>query len=213
MDEDWKNLGHFARWPFKKLLLKGLFRFSNACWWETDTAQCATGQSARALVEGEYHSASAIGAVVPGLVPKPAGWGEYKDGVSRVYFFLGDFRDMDLTFGPEPAHFTSQIAELHRKGVAPNGMFGFPVATVCGVMERTVNWEKSWAKSFTHQLKDVMKYDNETNSPWPEFDAACTQLIDVVIPRLLGALQSDGRSITPSLIHGDFWERNVGIDQ
>lgn len=174
--------------------------------------QCATGQGARALAEGEFHSASAINALVPRFVPKAAGWGEYHNGESQVYFFIGDFHDMDLSAAPEPVHFTSQIAELHRRGTSPNGMFGFPVPTVCGKMERTVIWEKSWAKSFTHQLKDVIKYDNETNGPWPEYDAACKQLIDVVIPRLLGALQSDGREIMPTLIHGDLWEQNVGID-
>lgn len=78
-------------------------------------------------------------------------------------------------------------------------------------MERTVTWEKSWAESFTHQLMDVIKYDNETNGPWPEFDAAFKQLIDVVILRLFGVLQSDGRQITPTLIHGDLWEQNVGV--
>ena len=164
------------------------------------------------MAEGEFHSASAIDALVPGLVPKPAGWGEYQSGESLVYFLLADFHDMDLAAAPEPVHFMAQIAELHRNGTSPNGMFGFPVATVCGIMERTVTWEKSWAKSFTHQLEDVIRYDNETNGPWSEYDAACKQLIDVVIPRLLGALQSDGRTIMPTLIHGDLWERNVGID-
>ena len=174
--------------------------------------QCATGRGARASAEGEFYSASAIDAVVPGLVPKAAGWGEYYNGESQVYFFLGDFHDMDFSAAPEPAEFTSKLAELHRKGVSPNGMFGFPVPTVIGVMERTVTWEMSWAKSFTHQLKDVIKYDKETSGAWPEFETACEQLIEVVIPRLLGALQSDGRDITPSLIHGDLWERNIGID-
>lgn len=174
--------------------------------------QCATGKGARALVEGEYHSASAIDAVVPNLVPKAVGWGDYFDGDKTVYFFLGDFHDMDFSKAPEPLPFTSQIAEMHRKGVSPTGMFGFPVPTVIGIMERTVTWEKSWAKSFTHQLKDVIRYDNETNGPWPELDTACNQLIDVVIPRLLGALQSDGRDIKPCLIHGDLWERNIGYD-
>ena len=164
------------------------------------------------MAEGEFHSASAIDALVPGLVPNPAGWGEYQNGESLVYFLLADFHDMDLAAAPEPVHFMAQIAELHQKGISPNGMFGFPVPTVCGIMERTVTWEKSWAKSFTHQLEDVIKYDNETNGPWSEYDAACKQLIDVVIPRLLGALQSDGRTVTPTLIHGDLWERNVGID-
>ncbi len=113
------------------------------------------------MAEGEFHSASAIDALVPGLVPKAAGWGEYHNGESQVYFFLGDFHNMDFSVAPEPGHVMSRIAELHQRGTSPNGMFGFPVPTVCGIMERTVTWEKSWAKSFTHQLKDVIKYDNE----------------------------------------------------
>ena len=148
-----------------------------------------------------------------GLVPKAAGWGEYHDGESEVYFYLGDFHDLGFSVAPDPVQFTAQIAELHKRGMSPNGMFGFPVPTVCGRMERTVIWEKSWAHSFTHQLKDVIKYDNETNGPWAEYDAACKQLTEVVIPRLLGALQSEGRNITPALIHGDLWEHNVGIDK
>jgi len=104
------------------------------------------------LTEGEFYSASAIDALVPGLVPKAAGWGEYHNGESQVYFFLGDFHDMDLSAASEPDHFTSKIAELHRRGTSPNGMFGFSVPTVCGRMERTVTWEKSWAKSFTNQI-------------------------------------------------------------
>lgn len=34
----------------------------------------------------------------------------------------------------------------------------------------------------------------------------------MAIPKLLGALQSDGREIMPTLIRGDLWEQNVGID-
>lgn len=153
-----------------------------------------------------------MNAVVPGFVPEPAGWGKYQVGDDTYFFFLGDYHDMDLSVAPDPVKFSTRLADLHRKSTSPNGMFGFHVPTVIGKMERTVTWERSWAKSFTNQLGDVIKYDNETNDPWPEYDAACKQLIDVVIPRLLGALQSDGRDITPSLIHGDLWENNVGID-
>lgn len=94
--------------------------------------QRATGQGARALCEGEFHSAYTIDELVPGFVPKPAGWGEYKDGDIDVYFFLGDFHDMDLAAAPDPAEFMSQVVELHEKGTSPTGMFGFHVATVCG---------------------------------------------------------------------------------
>ncbi|KAL8713146.1 MAG: hypothetical protein Q9220_002667 [cf. Caloplaca sp. 1 TL-2023] len=145
---------------------------------------CITGSSARALVEGEYHSASTIGAVVPGLVPKAIGWGRYGIGESEVHFFLGDFHDMDLSTRPDPQTLMSRIAELHQKGTSPKGMFGFPVPVVLGNFQRTVNWETSWAKCFTHQLEDVIRYDN-----------------------------SEGRDIKPTLIHGDLWENNVGIDK
>jgi protein-ribulosamine 3-kinase len=68
-----------------------------------------TGNSARALSESEFHSASAIDAVVPDLVPKAVGWGHYQNPKSQdVYFFLGDFHDIVLTEEPpDLAHFMS----------------------------------------------------------------------------------------------------------
>lgn len=33
-----------------------------------------------------------------------------------------------------------------------------------------------------------------------------------VIPRLIGILERDGRTIKPCLIHGDLWETNIGTD-
>lgn len=174
--------------------------------------QCASGQGARALAEGEFHSASAINKFVSEFVPVPRAWGQYDEEGETTYFFLGDFHDLNFTAPPDAENLMMKVIQLHQKGTSPNGMFGFPVPTVLGKMERTVAWEKSWAKAFSLQLEDVIHYDNEMNDPWPEYDAACKQLVDAVIPRLLGALQSEGREITPTLIHGDLWEKNVGID-
>lgn len=67
-------------------------------------------------------------------------------------------------------------------------------------------------KLSTHQLKDDINIDNETNGLWPKYDDACKKLIDVAIPRLLGAPQSEGREITPTLIHSNPWEQNFDID-
>lgn len=175
--------------------------------------KCATGQSARAIAEGEYYSALNINSVVPGFGPKAIGWGKYDNQGTTTYFFLSTFHDMDFSLPPEPAEIMPVIAELHKRGTAPNGMFGYPVPVVCGRMERTVTWTSSWAELFTLQLKDVIKYDNDANGPRPEYDVVCQQLVDAVIPRLLGALQSEGRNIKPTLVHGDLWERNVGRDK
>lgn len=57
-----------------------------------------------------------------------------------------------------------------------------------------------------------MALDHTVNGPWPACEAAARQLVDCVIPRLLGALQSDDRSTTPVLCHGDLWEGNVITD-
>ncbi|EGX95467.1 Protein kinase-like domain [Cordyceps militaris CM01] len=182
--------------------------------YERTAQQCITGQGARALVQGEYHSAVTINQASPGLVPAPCGWGQYDVGTDETcFFYICDFHQMRFDKVPDRKVFAEKIAEMHKNGKSPTGMFGYPVKTVIGKLERTVTWEESWAACFTNLLGDAIKYDNDTNGVWPALDAACNQLIGVVIPRLLGALQSDGRSIAPALVHGDLWENNVGHDE
>jgi fructosamine-3-kinase len=151
---------------------------------------------------------------VPDFCPKPVGKGEYYDETTSSvhYFFLQNYHDMDQHNPPDPAELASLIAELHRKGTSPTGMYGYDVPTGGGVLQHTITWEKSWAVQFSHQLRDTIAFDNEANGPWPEYDAACKQVLDHVIPRLLGALESDGREITPTLVHLDLWEGNVATD-
>lgn len=185
-------------------------QFGSDC--DLTPAQGSAEERAQSLVGGEFHSFQAISEVVEGVIPTPYKWGNYVVDGRPFYFFLNDFHDMDLDAAPEPGPFVSKVAEIHENGTSPNGMFGYSVPTVIGRLERTVTWEKSWEKSFTHQLQDVIKYDNGSNGPWPELAAACEQLINAVIPRLLGILETGGRSIKPSLIHGSLWENNVGVD-
>ena len=41
----------------------------------------------------------------------------------------------------------------------------------------------------------------------------CGEIINVIIPRLLDPLQSDGLQLKPALIHGGFWENNIALDR
>jgi protein-ribulosamine 3-kinase len=52
-------------------------------------------------------------------------------------------------------------------------------------------------------LTAIIKLDEERNGEWPEFKVYCDLVLEVVLPRLLRPLQSDGRSIKPCLVHGD----------
>ena len=158
---------------------------------------------------GEFTSITTINTLIPGLVPTPRGWGKFKAGPTDTYFFLSDFIDMEVS-APEPIEFTDRVAELHHRGTSPNGMFGFPVTTCDGKLPHTVDWESSWAIFFAKMLRGVLKLDIDTNGPSPELEAVAEQVITKVVPRLCGVLQSEGRQIKASVIHGDLWSGNVG---
>jgi protein-ribulosamine 3-kinase len=161
------------------------------------------------MILGEFTSISTIHAVVPDLVPPPVGWGKCKSSAPDTYFFIEEYIDMDFS-APDPVRFTARVAEMERKGTSPNGMFGFPVVTCDGKITHNTEWESSWAVFYSKLLRNTLEVDAEINGRWPELDAAAEQVINGVIPRLLGVLQADGRTLKPSLIHGDLWGGNVG---
>lgn len=182
-------------------------RFNNIL--TSSSKQCASGDHGRTMMLGEYTSMTTIHDLLPHLVPTPRGWGKYKATPPDTFFFLSDFVDMKIS-APDSTQFAAQIAELHRKGASPEGKFGFPVTTCDGRLPHTVAWEDSWATFFAKLINGVLKLDIEANGPWPEFERAAEQVIAKVIPRLCGVLQSEGRQIKASLIHGDLWDGNVG---
>jgi protein-ribulosamine 3-kinase len=46
----------------------------------------------------------------------------------------------------------------------------------------------------------------------PEMEQLLPIIFDRVVPRLLRPLETDGRSVKPSLVHGDLWYANSGLD-
>ncbi|PMD32250.1 hypothetical protein L207DRAFT_499902 [Hyaloscypha variabilis F] len=172
----------------------------------------AYGDHGGTMLLGEFESSKIIYGLMPDFIPEPFGYGRYKVPNPATYFYLSEFIDMDVTSAPEPVEFTSKLAELHRRSKSPTGKFGFHVTTCDGKMEHTVEWEESWAVFYQKLLVGVCKLDVETNGPWPELERATKQVATHVVPRLLGALQSEGRHIKPSIIHGDLWEGNLGVN-
>lgn len=185
--------------------------------------QCAKGSGARAITEGEYHSAHAINAVVPRITPKPIAWGTYpftsapnnastsEENTQETYFLISEYHTMDPTQRPDPRTLIPALATLHKTSVSPTGKFGFSVRTALGKFTRSIAWESSWTRYFTSLLRDVIAYDNAANAAWPAYDRACKQVMEGVIPKILGALERGGRSVRPVLVHGDLWESNVGV--
>lgn len=72
-------------------------------------------------------------------------------------------------------------------------------------------WDDSWCAVFSCHLGHII----ELASPvlgWTEFDVVSRLVLEKVVPRLLLPLQSDGRVLKPSLVHGDCWDGNTAMD-
>jgi protein-ribulosamine 3-kinase len=59
-------------------------------------------------------------------------------------------------------------------------------------------------------LQRVIDLDFKTNGYREEFDKLEKRIFSHIIPRLLGNLERDGRTVKPCLIYADLWEGNTG---
>lgn len=153
-------------------------------------------------MEGEFQAMTELYKTVPALIPKPHAWGKLTTQYPPTYFFLCDFVNISDRL-PDPVTVGARVAELHQRSVSPTGKFGFHVPTYDGKLPQTVDWDGSWPNFFSKLILGVFKLDVEVNGPWKELEDVLNVVIKQVVPRLLGALESDGKVVKPCLIHGD----------
>ncbi|KAL9105925.1 MAG: hypothetical protein Q9227_008985 [Pyrenula ochraceoflavens] len=171
--------------------------------------KCAAKDAGRQLMEGEFHAMSELHKWMPNFVPRRHSWGKYHAGNPDTYFYLSQHIEMTNCV-PESNQLCQNLAHLHCTSVSPIGRFGFHSTTCEGRTAQSVSWESSWIALFTKLLRLVCTLDLDTNGYWQDLDRLETRIYSYVIPRLIGILERDGRSMKPSLIHGDLWEGNTG---
>ena len=164
------------------------------------------------MLEGEYCGMLEVYQTLPSLVPRPYGTGRFCRENASIHFLLSDFIKMSEGL-PDPVKLSKCIASLQRKSVSPTGKFGFFTTTYHGKIPQYVAWDSSWTSFFTKLLHNALQNDLETNGSSPVLEQVASRVLSKVIPRLLGALESDGRSIRPTLIHGDLWEGNIATEE
>ncbi|SPB48749.1 unnamed protein product [Aspergillus niger] len=172
--------------------------------------KAVTKERGKNMVYGEYESMKAIYNVAPNFAPKPIAWGSYQD-CPDTHFFLCEYRDMAADM-PDPDKFAARLAALHNNSASPTGKFGFHVTTHNGNLPQMTDWEDSWEIFFAKSMRHALDLEIAVKGWDPELDFLVPALFDRVIPRLLRPLESEGRSVKPSLIHGDLWYANSGID-
>lgn len=162
------------------------------------------------MLSSEHESMKAIHSVTPDFVPEPIVWGKY-ESIPDTYFLLTEFRDMRPDM-PDPDKFAARLSALHQNSESPEGKFGFHARTHAGNLPQYTDWEDSWEVFFTKSMRQALDLEIEAKGNDPEFDELIPTLFNTIIPRLLRPLESDGRRVKPSLVHGDLWFANSGID-
>ncbi|KAI4658286.1 uncharacterized protein J4E79_007268 [Alternaria viburni] len=174
--------------------------------------KCADGDQGKAMLSGEYNSMCALYKVAPIFVPEPLAYGQLNVSNPDSYFFLCAFLDMDTSQPPDPEQLCKKLTSLHLSSASPTGQFGFHMNTRQGNLPQQTAWQDTWKDFFIQLLTGAMKLNHSINGPWKDLQECTDRLITHVVPALLNPLTSHGRTIKPTLIHGDLWDGNIGTD-
>lgn len=161
------------------------------------------------MAEGEYESQKALGAHISDNIVYPLAWGRLGEG-DKGAFFLTDFVKLDACT-QDMTQLLGILKGLHQSS-SPNGKFGFHVTTFFGPAPMKNEWTDTWEEFFTRELRSNLEWAQRERGRQPGLDEVTEQFVEKVIPRLLRPLETGGRSIKPTLCHGDLWDGNVQFD-
>ncbi|KAJ0108547.1 hypothetical protein J7T55_002151 [Diaporthe amygdali] len=168
------------------------------------------GRAGLDLIRAVWASETAINGVIPEFTPHPLSIGAYKSD-SNTHFFLADFIDMVEDVIPEPEKYMAPVVALHSRtmGRSPNGRFGFHTSTAYGDLLQDNTWETSWEAFWARIMRQAFETEEQICGPHDErLRTLKAAWFDSVLPRYLHPLESDGRSVTPCLVHADLWPGN-----
>ncbi|KAK4198286.1 protein-ribulosamine 3-kinase-like protein [Triangularia verruculosa] len=171
----------------------------------------ASGSTGLSMLTAEFQSVKTIHAILPDFTPLPIATGTFASDTS-THFLLSEFHDFIPGRLTDPIEFSLRLARLHMDSKSPTGKFGFHVQTYAGNLPQFSEWESSWEKFFAKSLRQALDLEIAVKGPNLEVGALSLIIFQQVIPRLLGPLERDGRTVKPSLVHGDLWFGNAGVD-
>jgi hypothetical protein len=127
-----------------------------------------------------------------------------------MHFSIADHVEME-DMHPDAKSWATAMATLHRRsmGKSPNGQFGFDrkgyLANICV----DLSWQPTWETLWTQLHLSVCDVEEANCGVNEDLSSLRKAVVDVVIPRYIRPLESDGRSIQASLLHNDAWPGNV----
>lgn len=155
------------------------------------------------MTRGEYESQKAMSEHLPDNSVHPISFETFEFDSSKS-FFLTTYRQLKEKT-PTQSQLVDVLTQLHSLSSSLTGKFGFYVSLRNEWCDR---WESGTAASsgrISHGNRVCEEDDVEFNRVAGEFFVK-------VIPRLLRLLQSGGRSIKPTLVHGGIWHGYAQVD-
>ncbi|KAI0528157.1 hypothetical protein F5B22DRAFT_632613 [Xylaria bambusicola] len=141
-----------------------------------------SGNVGRNMTRSEFESMSSLHDVQPSFTLKPIACG--------------------TETMPNLSSFCARLVALHQNRKSPNGKFGYRSPTYSGNLPQMIEWEPSWERFFARNLRFASDLELKARGPDPKFEILLPVLFD----------RSDGRSVKPSLVHGDIWHANSGYE-
>jgi len=110
---------------------------------------------------------------------------------------------------PDPVQLCTKLVQLHQASESPTGKFGFHFNTCQGNLPQQTAWNASWVDFYIQLVRGAMQLNKERNGKWKNLEQVVDRLITHVVPQVLGPLEAEGRTVKPTLIHGDLWDGNM----
>ncbi|ROT38107.1 hypothetical protein SODALDRAFT_279012, partial [Sodiomyces alkalinus F11] len=171
--------------------------------------KATTGDVGRHMMEGTWEAENALFDAIPLHVPIPIGWGTYSAD-PNTHFYISEFIEVTDEV-PSPQQWARVVAQLHRRttGQSPAGKFGFGAVTHLGNVPVDNRWSDTWETLWANQMKSLLDEEERRHGPDEEYTRLKEAFFRFVLPRYLGPLEADGRSIQPCLIHSDLRPGNT----
>ncbi|KAI0871611.1 Fructosamine kinase-domain-containing protein [Hypoxylon argillaceum] len=169
----------------------------------------ASGDAGYDKLRTAFNAEDQVFEFVPEYVPRPICFAHYMAHPS-LYYYACEFVDM-LDEIPSPVVWAEAAAKLHKRSMAksPTRQFGFYCTTYSANIPVDCIWNASWETVWTFQLKALLDQDKDLHGLDEEYSKLQATFFDDVTPAYLGPLQSNGRSISPCLIHSNLWRHNI----
>lgn len=174
----------------------------------------ASGDEGFEQMQAHWYSESSLYQFIPDFIPRPIAFDTYKSKPD-THFFLMEFVEMldgQVHGVPKPMAYIAPLPALHLKSIghSPTGKFGFPVNTRFGNLSQNNYWEDSWEVWWTkHMIMVLAREESIRGSHTCVNKATISAFLDIVLPRYLRPLETEGRSVKPCLCHTDMWPGNV----